>query len=167
MPSLDFSDFDLAADQATQTEPDTFTLHGQTFTVADHVSAIPMMRLAKVAAAAESLDGASPERVAEVEREGLVALYDFLEQALAPGEWTRFAELATSKRFSDDLLFKVAQRLYGVITARPTARPTSSSPGGPRISANSSTSSAMTSAGLSPEDLVAPEDALTLLRGVG
>lgn len=159
MPSLDFSDFDAAAQQQTQTEPDTFTLHGETFTVAEYVSAIPMMRLAKVAAAAENLTGATPERIAQVEREGLVALHDFLEQALAPGEFTRFCDLATAQRFSDELLFQVAQRLYGVITARPTTRPSSSSAGQPPTSPPSSTSS-------DPE-MVSPEEAVTLLRGVG
>lgn len=157
MPSLgDFTEFDQAVSEAEKVEPDTFVFYGEMFTVAEQVSSIPMMRLAKVAAS-----GGDSSDI-----EGLVALNDFLEQTLADGEFLRFCDVATRNKVSDEALLKVAQRVYEAIAARPTRRQSSSSGGLPSTSPSSKpTSSAMANAGLSPDDMASPEESVRLLTG--
>lgn len=153
MPSLgDFTAFDVAAEQAEQVEPDTFTFHGETFTVAEQVSSIPMMRLAKAASA--GLDSSDVE--------GLLALHDFLEQTLIPGDFTRFCDVVMRNKVSDDTVLAIAQKVYEVISGRPTKRLPSSTPGQPPTSRASKPSLALANAGLTPEDMVSPEEALRL-----
>lgn len=159
MPSLgDFTAFDNAAEQAGQVEPDTFTFHGETFTVAEQVSSIPMMRLAKLASG-----GLNSSEV-----EGLLALHDFLEQTLVEGDFTRFCDVALRHKVSDDTILAIAQKVYTVIAGRPTKRLPSSTPGQPPTSRNSKPLSlAMVNAGLTAEDMVTPEEGLQLLQGAG
>lgn len=166
MPDLgDFSDFTAAADAAEQTEPDTFTLYGETFTVADQVSTIPLMRLAKVATTSNDIEKhGSPEEIAAAERVALAALHDFIEQTLAPGEFARFCEVAVAHRMGDDALWTLGQTLYGVISGRPTKRPSSSLSGQPPTSPGlKPTSAALAAAG----EQVTPEEAVQLLHAVG
>jgi hypothetical protein len=163
VPDLgDFSDFEAAADLAEQVEPDTFTIYGQQFTVAEQVSGIPLMRLAKVAATSDQiLKHGTPEEIAAAEMTGLGAMYDFLEQVLIPGDFDRFCHVATAHRMSDEALYKIGQHLYGVISSRPTTRQSNSSSGQPPTSPDSKpTSSALAAAG----EQVTAEEALRLLQ---
>lgn len=165
MPDLgDFTEFDAAVQESEKAEPDTFRLHGQRFTIADQVSVIPLMRLAKVVATSNDVERRGvPEEMAAAEQAALLALYDFLEQTLAPGEFDRFCEVATTNRMSDEAVNAVARRIYEVIATRPTTRQPSSSAGLPPTSPDSKPiSSALAAAG----EQVSAEEAVQLLRAV-
>jgi hypothetical protein len=92
---------------------------GETFTTADRIGLMPLMRFAKVAKA--GVDSASME--------GLAAMYDMLEQCIAPQDWPRFVEAANRTHADGDELMAVVARVFEVLTERPTSRPSDSSDG--------------------------------------
>lgn len=97
----------------------TIEFHGERFAVAERIGAMSLMRFAKVAeTGADSLDMA-----------GLAALYDLLEQCIAPADWTRFTAAANEHRADGDELMEVVKEVMGHLSERPTSRPSVSSDG--------------------------------------
>jgi hypothetical protein len=148
--------FEAAAKRADpDREPDTFTLCGETFTVADEVSPVPLMRFAKAADAGTDSDS----------MEGLVAMYDLLRDCLAPEErepdvtdaetgkvvrgklvrpgFDRFLEVATVNKVSNDTLWEIVNAVYAAVSGRPTQPPSNSSDG-QRTSSTGSTGGSST-----------------------
>src|SRR5690348_16012913 len=92
---------------------------GEQFTIADKIGLMPLMRFAKVGKAGVDSDSL----------EGLVAMYDLLEQCLAPEEWQRFQNTADLNRADADELLAVVTKVFEVLSERPTSRPSDSSDG--------------------------------------
>lgn len=105
---------------------DTVELLGERFEVAESVGAFPLMRFAKAATAR----GGTMARFA--------ALYDLLEQCIAPTDWDRFQKHGAAVRADEDQLLGVVRSVFEVIGGRPTGRSTDSSDG-PQIIEPSST----------------------------
>lgn len=92
---------------------------GEQFTLADKIGLMPLMRFAKTAqGGADSNDMA-----------GLAAMYDLLEQCIAPADWRRFEAAADKTRASGDELMGLVKDAIEAISARPTGRPSDSSDG--------------------------------------
>lgn len=98
---------------------DVVSFLGRDFAVADQVSTLALMRFAKLAQG--GMDAESME--------GLAAMYDLLEQCIAPEDWPAFGRLADQQRAQADDLFDVVTRVLPLIAARPTGRPSDSSDG--------------------------------------
>lgn len=95
---------------------------GEDFVIADRIGLMPLMRFAKVAKSdVDSNDLA-----------GLAAMYDLLEQCIAPQDWQRFQDCADRNRADGDELMTVVSEVIERLTNRPTGRPSVSSDG-PRI----------------------------------
>lgn len=92
---------------------------GEEFAVAERVSALAFMRFAKLARAGVDAD----------DIEGQAAMHDMLEQCIAPSDWYRFQTLADRERADGAQLLDLIQRVFAVLAARPTERPSSSSDG--------------------------------------
>jgi hypothetical protein len=113
-------EFEVAAREADpDREPDTFTLCGETFTVADHVGIIPLGMFAKAATS-----GADTS-----EMEGLAALVDVVGQCVVEDDVERFMALATKKRLDTELLMSIVKAVLEAQSGRPTERPSDSSGG--------------------------------------
>jgi hypothetical protein len=95
---------------------------GETFRMADSIGVMPLMRFAKVAKA-----GADSNNM-----DGLVAMYDLLEQCIEPSEWVRFQEHADKTRADGEQLMAVVGEVFASVAERPTGRPSGSS-GGQKI----------------------------------
>lgn len=116
-----------ADEEAAAAEPVTLEWMGETFTVAEKVGWMPVARFAKIASAgvdSESLDG-------------LVAIYDMLENCLDAESWARFQAHATAIRASGDDCMRLVQLTTQAVTARPTLRSSDSSDGPPATPASS------------------------------
>lgn len=100
---------------------------GERFTIADKIGLMPLMRFAKVGKAGVDSDSL----------EGLVAMYDLLEQCLSPAEWQRFQDTADKHRADADELLAVVTKVFEVLSERPTSRPSDSSDGPSTDGANS------------------------------
>jgi hypothetical protein len=110
-------EFGAAAREADpQAEPDQFKFYGETFTVAERVGAMPLLRFAAVA---ESGTQAS-------EMEGMAAMYELIRDCLIPGDWPRFQKVAADNKATDDEFLEICGAVYKAATARPTQRPTDS-----------------------------------------
>lgn len=109
------------------TEPDTFGFHGDTFTLRDRIGLMTLMRYAAVAKKGVKVDAL----------EGLVAMYELLEDCLTPDDWTRFETLCRRESVGEDELLSVVKRCVQIVASRPTGRP-SASPGGPETTTTSS-----------------------------
>lgn len=95
---------------------------GESFTVAERIGLMPLMRFAKVAqSGVDSGDMA-----------GLAAMYDLLEQCIDPSDWRRFEAAADRARADGDELMAVVAEVMAKITERPTSRLSDSSDG-PRV----------------------------------
>lgn len=92
---------------------------GGRFQVAERVGLMPLMRFAKVAKSGVDSDDMA----------GLAAMYDLLEQCIAPADWQRFQDAADKARADGEELMKVVQTAIELISARPTGRPSDSSDG--------------------------------------
>lgn len=100
---------------------------GERFTVADKIGLMPLMRFAKAAqGGVDSNDMA-----------GLAAMYDLLEQCIAPADWRRFEVAADKTRASGEELMAVVKDVMEAMTARPTSLPSDSSDGPTIIGPNS------------------------------
>lgn len=93
--------------------------HGETFTIADRIGLMPLMRFAKVAQG-----GVDSNDLA-----GLAAMYDLLEQCIAPADWQRFQDVADRSRADGEQLMEVVAEVMTVLSERPTSRPSGSSDG--------------------------------------
>lgn len=92
---------------------------GDTFAVTDRIGAMPLMRFAKIAQGG----------VDSNEMAGLAALYDLLEQCIAPDDWQRFQAHADRKRAQGDELLEVVKQVFSIVSERPTGQPSGSSDG--------------------------------------
>ena len=109
------------------TVADTVEYHGETLRLADSIALMALMRFAKIAQSGADSD----------DMDGLVAMYDLLEQVIDPEDWSRFEFLATKHRDQQDALLQVIQDGITKIAARPTVLPSDSSGGQPSISGSS------------------------------
>lgn len=100
---------------------------GEQFAVADRIGAMPLMRFAKVAQAGVDSDDLA----------GLAAMYDLLEQCLSPKDWHRFQQVADRERVDSEVLMQFVAKVMGMVTDRPTERPSDSSDGLPSTVPNS------------------------------
>lgn len=94
---------------------------GETFTTAEGIALMPLMRFAKVAKSGTDSN----------EMAGLAAMYDLLETCIADSEWDRFTDHATKTRADGDELMAVVGQVFEVLSGRPTSRPSDSSDGSP------------------------------------
>lgn len=101
--------------------------HGENLRLADRIALMALMRFAKIAQAGTDSD----------DMDGLVAMYDLLEQCVHPDDWPRFEALATKHRDQADELLTVIQSAITAIAARPTGPPSASSDGPAPISGSS------------------------------
>ena len=92
---------------------------GERFAIRERVAVMALMRFANVAKAGTDSDDV----------EGLVAMYELLEHCIAPSDWLRFQEHALATAADDKELMGVVRRTIGVLSARPTSRPSDSSDG--------------------------------------
>lgn len=130
-------------------ERDTFDWYGETFVLADRLSPLLVMRMAYDSRIADGLRAQAKaaqqrgdvdraqELDATADRDEAASMYAFLRATLAPGEWDRFLEQTSLAGAPDDVLAGLIQTLIGVITDRPTKRP-SGSPVGPSTSTGGS-----------------------------
>lgn len=96
--------------------------------MADAVGLMPLMRFAKVAKSGVDSD----------DMDGLVAMYDLLEQCIAPQDWGRFQAHADKVRADGEMLMGVVADVMGRLASRPTRRSSPSSDG-PTSTGTSST----------------------------
>lgn len=137
---------------------------GETFGMAEKIGIMPIIHL--IVAQKKGVDSNDPA--------GLIALYEVLRDCIdqtrpqeerpdprtgemvptdvGPSEWDRFEEHAVLTKADGEDLMAVVQKVYEVLSARPTRSPNGSSAGRRRISANSKVSSPRTVTPL-PEDL--------------
>ncbi len=108
-------------------EPDTVAFAGERFEVADRIGLMPLMRFAKFA----------QRGVDSNEMEGLAAMYDLLEQCIAPDDWRRFEDHADKQRVDGEELMSVVRDVIELLSSRPTRRPSDSSDGPLIMSENS------------------------------
>jgi hypothetical protein len=126
---------------------------GEQFRIAERVGLMPMMRFAKVAK-----DGGDSDDLA-----GLTAMYDLLEQCLAEDEWERFQAHADNTRADGEELMGVVARVFEVLSARPTRRPSGSS-AGPSTTARNSTVDSSSQVIAREEAAGRPDRALILVQ---
>ena len=101
---------------------------GEHFATAEKLGLMPMLRFAKLAK-----DG-----IAMSDMNGLAALYDVLEQSIAPDDWERLCEHASTQRAGGQELMQLVADVVGVLSSgRPTSRPSDSSDGSPTMSEKS------------------------------
>ena len=92
---------------------------GESFTVADRIGLMPLMRFAKVAQSGVGADDMA----------GLAAMYDLLQQCIDPQDWPRFEAAADKSRADGEELMTVVSAVMQKITERPTLQPSDSSDG--------------------------------------
>lgn len=92
---------------------------GEQFALSPSIGLMPLLKFAKI-----SKGGAGSE-----DMDGLVAIYDMLEQCIAPEAWERFCQVATDRRVEAEELMAIVPKAIEVISNRPTSLP-SDSPGG-------------------------------------
>lgn len=92
---------------------------GEGFTISERIGLMPLMRFAKAAKSGVDTDDLA----------GLTAMYDLLEQCIAPEDWQKFEEHATKQRADGEQLMGFVAEVMAVITDRPTSRPSDSSAG--------------------------------------
>lgn len=126
---------------------------GERFAISDAVGLMPLMRFAKVAKTGVDSD----------EMEGLVAMYDLIEQCLATEEWERFQTHATAKRADGEQLMAFVAKVIGELTERPTQRPSDSSDG-PSSTGQSSTDDLSSRVKARLEEQGRPELALMVVQ---
>lgn len=107
---------------------------GERFAVADRIGLMPLMRFAKVAKAGADAG----------DMDSLAALYDLLEQCIAPADWHRFESAADTSRADGDTLMGVVGKVFAVLADRPTSLPSDSSDGQTSTPPNSADGSSST-----------------------
>jgi hypothetical protein len=131
---------DVTADDAGA-ELDSFDWFGETFTIAARLSALNLLRMAWESrqsddagrradmARKQGRTGQAAELTAEADRNEMAAMWEFLQATLGPGEWERFVEVSNLAAADDEALSGLIQQVIGVITDRPTRRPSASAGG--------------------------------------
>jgi hypothetical protein len=118
----------------------TIEFHGKRFAVREHVSLLPMMKFATIAKrqAQQQRTRPDPAEQGRQEMEALAALYELLQQCIAPEEFDAFYEHALAVGAEQtDLMGVVRDSVAASAAGRPTRR-SSPSPGGPSTTAPSS-----------------------------
>jgi hypothetical protein len=110
---------------------ETVEFHGETYRIADKIGLMPLMRFAKTA----------QEGVDSNDMDGLVAMYDLMEQCLIDEDWAKFTTAATKHRADGEELMAVVKQAIETMAERPTQRSSDSSDGPPSISGNSTADS--------------------------
>lgn len=92
---------------------------GESFLTADKIGLMPLMKFARTAkGGADSGD-----------LDGLLAMYDLLEQVIAPADWERFQSVAGRERADGEQLMAVVGAVFAALAGRPTQRSSDSSDG--------------------------------------
>lgn len=125
---------------------------GEEFQLSDSIGLMPLLKFAKVTKS--GLDSS--------DLEGMVAIYDMLEQCFVPEEWDRFQDVATKKRASAEALLAVIRKAGEVISSHPTGQPSDSSDG-PQTTSTSSAAGFAEAESLEPGR---PDMAMGILRMV-
>lgn len=103
---------------------------GHEYEVAERVALMPMLRFAHLAKkGADSAD-----------MEAMAAMYDLLRAVFTDDAWEQFQQDASDERADAEQLLGLVQKAITVISARPTSRPSDSTPG-PQTTTESSTGS--------------------------
>lgn len=105
--------------EGTEATRRTVTFQGAEFGVADKIGLMPLMKFAVIAKAG----------VDSGDQEGLVAIYNMLEQCIADDEWDAFEDHANKTRAGDEELLQVVKDVMEILSERPTSRPSDSSDG--------------------------------------
>lgn len=127
---------------------------GEQFAVAERIGLMPLMRFAK-----HAKSGVDSESMA-----GLAAMYDLLEQCIAPSDWQRFEDHADRERADGEQLLGVVTAVIEALSARPSTRPSDSSAGPSTTAPNSTDDSSSVVQRL--EDKGRPDLALMVDRAV-
>ena len=135
-------------------EPLFVEAFGRKYRVADHVGVAPMVKFAQLAKS-----GAGAQDL-----ESLAVMGDLIAAVLADGEYDRYMDDATAARADGEELFAVVTQAMQVLSARPTKRPSVSSPG-PLTTTPSSTESSSFEERKRALGLVPVTDALSELAG--
>jgi len=131
------AEFDLAIREVDEeAEPDYFVFCGQKFGVVDETSSLPMMRLAHAL-----------YDPAITQTETMGRAYALLQHCVVPADWPRFEALAEARKAKYQDLTRIAYKIYGVRSARPTQRSSDSSDGPPTTMGNSSPDSSSPDSG--------------------
>lgn len=126
---------------------------GERFALSDSIGLMPLLKFAKTAqGGADSGD-----------MDGLVAMYDLLEQCFTAASWERFQKVATEQRADADTVLAVIPKAIEAISSRPTSLPSDSSDGQP----TTSTSSAVGFSEAESLEPGRPDMAMGILRSVG
>ena len=107
------------------------SLKGEQFKVRNGIALMALMRFAHIAQAGTDSG----------EMEGLAAMYDLLESAIADEDWGRFQAHAVKARATDKDLMMLVRKVIRGEADRPTQRPSDSSDGPPRTRALSAVDS--------------------------
>lgn len=126
---------------------------GEQFDLSSSVGLMPLLKFAKAAkSGADTAD-----------LDGLVAMYEMLEQCFTPEAWQRFQQVATDQRVDAETLLAVIPKAIEAISSRPTGRLSDSSAGQPTTSPSSAV-------GFSEAESFhpgRPDMAMGILRSVG
>lgn len=114
-------EFSAAAQDAEDEprEPDTFGFHGHTITMRDRIGLMTLMRFAAVAVKGVHVGDA----------EALNAMYEMLEDCIAPEDWPTFVDVARREAVDEEELMAVVKGCTQVVAARPTTRRSASQDG--------------------------------------
>jgi hypothetical protein len=121
---------DLAVPQVVEGDAlpkEVITFAGQEFRIRPRIASIALLRYA--AASKAGIDSDTSE--------GLAANYAMLKGCIARDEWARFEALAMDEDPEPEDLFGVVNQAVELYAARPTGRPSDSSPGPQAISGSS------------------------------
>jgi hypothetical protein len=127
---------DLAVSEAV------LAFKGRVFRVAHSFGLMPLLRFAHMAKGGMNVD----------DMDALVAIYDVLRQAIHDDDWDAFQQYATDTRADADELLSMVKDAIGVMTQRPTVRPTDSS-AGPSTTTPSSSADSSSPASSDPTTL--------------
>ena len=97
----------------------SISFQGEQFQVRGSVALMALMRFAHIAQVGTD----------SAEMEGLAAMYDLLESAIADEDWGRFQAHAVKTRATDKDLMLLVRKVIRGETDRPTQRPSGSSDG--------------------------------------
>jgi hypothetical protein len=137
-----------------------FEFFGEKFAVAQDTGDMPVMKFA--AAASSGLSSA--------DMDGLAAMYQMIEDCLAPADWQRFYATGLKHRVKADLLLEICTAIYEALAARPTERPSSSTPGRSRTTTKSKSKLSATDSVMDMGSEIAelkPAEIRVLKKGIG
>lgn len=121
---------------------ETILFEGREFRVAEKFGLMPLIRFGYFAK--KGLDTDDPS--------ALAAMYDLIRQTIVDDDWEAFADHATEVRASEEDLMDVVKQAIGVMSGRPTRRPSDSS-GGPSTTETSSSAGSSSPESLTPREI--------------